>query len=141
MEKLKTTKAPHQISQAQLQCNLYVEPFTILKLIAAEHQISSTHDSEKATELDDVCVKIMKTACPAIDSHIARMCNHNIDSNIFPVHRKESRENVENYGPASVHPVLSTILQWHIHYSLTHFLDRHHLLSRCHSGCWKNHHC
>ena len=69
-------------------------------------------DPEKATGLDKTPPKIVKMSAKIIDSHLANIINNDITKNVFPekakvasirpIFKKNEREKIENYRPASI---------------------------------------
>ena len=88
-------------------------------------------------------------------THIAEditfICNSSIDSNCFPDKWKEAKvsplhkngpiEEINNYRPISILPVLSKVLEKHVSDSLTLYLNENNLLHKTQSGFRPHHSC
>lgn len=108
-------------------------------------------DVTKATGCDNIGARLLKSAVPFIVEHITYICNHSIKNSIFPDQWKEgkvaplykagSKDDVNNYRPISILPILSKILEKHIHDSLMDFLIHFKLLHKTQSGFRPNHSC
>ena len=105
----------------------------------------------KASGLDNIGANILKTAATVINSQITRICNLSIDTGKFPdawkqakikpLHKSGSREEAKNYRPVSILPIMSKILERHVHDNLTKYLDEKDILTRFQSGFRKHHSC
>ena len=79
----------------------------------------------KTNGLDGVEVKILKVAAPAIAPSLCRHINYCTDTSTFPALWKYvtpvykghgSKDDMSNYRPISILPLLSKISEKHIHY-------------------------
>lgn len=69
--------------------------------------------------------RLLKLAAPFIADEICFICNHSITSSVFPSKWKEAKvaplhkggphEELNNYRPISVLPILSKVLEKHVH--------------------------
>ena len=108
-------------------------------------------DISKATGTDMIGPRLLKLAAPFIADEICFICNHSITSSVFPSKWKEAKvaplhkggphEELNNYRPISVLPILSKVLEKHVHDSLSNFLHQHELLYRTQSGFRAGHSC
>lgn len=108
-------------------------------------------DITKATGLDNIGPRLLKLAAPFISYSLMYICNHSILSSNFPDKWKEgkvkplykngSRDDTNNYRPISILPVISKLLEKHVHDSLMSFLTAHKLLHSTQSGFRPNHSC
>ena len=111
----------------------------------------SNIDINKATGLDMIGPRLLKLAAPLISDEITFICNHSITNSIFPskwkeakvtpLHKSGPHEDVNNYRPISILPVLSKVLEKHVHESLSEFLQQHKLLHKTQSGFRTQHSC
>ena len=111
----------------------------------------SNIDISKATGTDMIGPRLLKLAAPYITKEITFICNHSITTSVFPskwkeakvapLHKNGSNEEVNNYRPISILPVLSKVLEKHVHESLSDFLNKHTLLHKTQSGFRANHSC
>ena len=95
--------------------------------------------------------RLLKLAAPLITDEITFICNHSITNSIFPskwkeakvtpLHKSGPHEEVNNYRPISILPVLSKVLEKHVHESLSEFLHQHKLLHKTQSGFRAQHSC
>ena len=85
-------------------------------------------DINKATGIDNTSSKIIKLSAPVIARHLTDICNHSIQNSSFPsiwktarvtpLHKRNSTDVSENYRPISILPLLSVIIEKHVHNSL-----------------------
>ena len=111
----------------------------------------STIDINKATGTDMIGPRLLKLAAPFIADEVTYICNHSISNSIFPskwkeakvapLHKNGPREEVNNYRPISILPVLSKVLGKHVHESLSDYLHQHKLLHKTQSGFRAQHSC
>ena len=95
--------------------------------------------------------RLLKLAAPFISGEITYICNHSITNSVFPskwkeakvtpLHKNGPHEEINNYRPISVLPVLSKVLEKHVHESLSEYLHQHKLLHETHSGFRAQHSC
>ena len=108
-------------------------------------------DTSKATGTDNFGARLLKLAAPCIVEDITFICNNSISSSCFPDKWKEAKvsplhksgplEEVNNYRPISVLPVLSKVLERHVSDSLTVYLNENSLLHKTQSGFRSHHSC
>ena len=104
----------------------------------------SNIDISKATGCDQIGPRLLKIAAPFIVDSITYICNLSIKNSFFPdkwkvgkvtpLHKSGSKDDVNNFRPISVLPILSKILEKHVHDSLMDFLINHSLLHETQSG-------
>ena len=95
--------------------------------------------------------RLLKHAAPFIADEVTFICNHSINNSFFPSRWKEAKvtplhkdgphEEVNNYRPISILPVMSKILEKHVHDSLADFLHHFKLLHKTQSGFRTQHSC
>ena len=111
-----------------------------------------THiDINKATGTDMIGPRLLKLAAPYIVDEITFICNYSISKSVFPNKWKEAKvtplykngpkEEVNNYRPISILPILSKVLEKHVHDSLSDFLLEYNLLHKTQSGFRTQHSC
>ena len=77
--------------------------------------------------------RVLKVAAPSISSSLARLINHCIETGEFPskwtsakvtpIYKGcESKEDMNSYRPISVLPLLSKLMEKHVHHSLYSYL-------------------
>ncbi|MES9881523.1 MAG: reverse transcriptase family protein [Sedimenticola sp.] len=108
-------------------------------------------DVSKATGLDDIGPRLLKISAPYIADSITHICNVSIKSGIFPEKWKEGKvtplfkagdkSDPNNYRPISILPVLSKLLEKHVHDSLMEYLVTFNLLHTTQSGFRPKHSC
>ena len=101
-------------------------------------------DKNKATGIDNISAKILHLSSPVIAKHITDICNHSIRTSTFPtswkkarvipLYKRNSTENLENYRPNSILPLLSKILEKHMYNALYELLTVNDLISNKQSG-------
>ena len=111
----------------------------------------STMDISKATGADMIGPRLLKFAAPYIVDEVTYICNHSINNSVFPNKWKEAKvtplykngspEEVNNYRPISILPVMSKVLEKHVHDSLSEFLHEFDLLHKTQSGFRPQHSC
>ena len=108
-------------------------------------------DINKATGTDMIGPRLLKLAAPYIVGEITFICNHSINNSIFPTKWKEAKvtplhksgphDDVNNYRPISILPILSKVLEKHVHDSLSEYLQEFSLLHKTQSGFRTQHSC
>ena len=84
-------------------------------------------DLTKATGSDNIGPILLKLAAPFIAESLTYICNQIINNSTFPDKWKEgkvrplNKNDTNNYRPISVLPVLSKLLEKHVHDSLMAF--------------------
>ena len=58
---------------------------------------------------------------------------------VTPLHKSGSRDDVDNYRPISILPVISKVLEKHVATSFYKYLQDHHLVYKFQSGFLANH--
>ena len=111
----------------------------------------SNIDINKATGIDMIGPRLLKVAVPYIADEITYICNHSITNFVFPnkwkeakvtpLHKNGPHKEVNNYRPISILPVLSKVLEKHVHESLSDFLHEYNLLHKTQSGFRAQHSC
>ena len=111
----------------------------------------SNIDVSKATGTDNIGPRLIKLAAPYIADDITFICNHSINNSTFPNKWKEakvsplykngSHDDVNNYRPISILPILSKVLEKHVHDCLSNFLHEYNLLHKTQSGFRSQHSC
>ena len=94
--------------------------------------------SNKASGYDGLSVRVLKKIIPVFANPLCKLLNLSISTNSFPNHWKMAkvtplykggaRNDINNYRPISVLPVLSKILEKHVASSLSKFLRDNSLL-------------
>ena len=97
-------------------------------------------DVSKATGCDNIGQRLLKIAAPHIAESITYICNQSIKTSHFPekwkeakvtpLHKGGPKEDINNYRPISILPVISKLLEKHIHDSLMAFLTEFQLLHK-----------
>ena len=108
-------------------------------------------DVSKATGTDLIGPRLLKLAAPYIAEEVTFICNQSISNSIFPNKWKEAKvtplyksgllEEVNNYRLISILPVMSKVLEKHVHDSLSDFLHEFYLLHKTQSGFRSQHSC
>lgn len=108
-------------------------------------------DITKATGADNIGPRVLKLAAPYISDSLSYICNQSITSSTFPekwkegkvtpLHKNGSKDDTNNYRPISVLPIVSKLLEKHIHDSLMFYLTSNNLLHSTQSGFRPNHSC
>ena len=107
--------------------------------------------AKKATGLNEVDAKFIKLSGPFITKILTQVCNQSISSNtvpalwkiakVKPLHKKNSKDDPNNYRPISILPVLSKLLETHVSNHLFKYLTNHDLIVTYQSGFRPKHFC
>ena len=107
--------------------------------------------SAKSTGLDDISVKILKHSSTVSVPSLTKLFNLSISTKIVPDEWKQAKvlplfksgnvENCSNYRPISILPIITKILEKHIHTHLYKYLQDYNLISTNQSGFRPNHSC
>ena len=105
----------------------------------------------KATGIDEISAKYLKMSATVISQPLATILNLSITNGIYPddlkkakvtpIFKKGEKQDINNYRPISVLPVITGIFERHISTTLIDFLDKHKLIYECQSGFRRNHSC
>ncbi len=105
----------------------------------------------KATGCDNIGPRLLKLAAPYVTDSITYICNESIKHSVFPdkwkqgkvapLHKSGPKDDVNNYRPISVLPIISKILEKHVHDSLMDYLILYRLLHKTQSGFRPKHSC
>ena len=108
-------------------------------------------DSSKATGLDGISAHFLKLCAHEITGSITHILNISIKNDVYPsswkhakvipIYKNESKLDVSNYRPISILPVLSKLLERHVHCALYGYLKTYDLLRIAQSGFRQNHSC
>ena len=114
-----------------------IETATVLK------QLKSLK-TNKATRLDNIPTKLLKTATPRLTTSLAYIFNLSLSKGVFPrewkvakvspLHKSGSRNCVENYRPIFILPVVAKIFEREVHKQLFQHLVDNDLLHPCQHG-------
>ena len=105
--------------------------------------------TNKSTGHEGLSARVLKVIAPASKTPLVEMMNISIDSSVFPsewktalvapLHKDGPRDDVNNYRPAAVLPVLSKIPERHVTKSLTNYLNENNLIFKYQSAFRENH--
>ena len=135
------------------QAKLPADAKFVIPLIQKEKVLKflSSIDISKATGTDMIGPRLLKVSAPYIADEVTFICNHSITNSVFPskwkeakvtpLHKNGPHEEVNNYRPISILPVLSKVLEKHVHESLSDFLHEYNLLHKTQSGFRTQHSC
>ena len=108
-------------------------------------------DVRKSTGTDEIGPRLLKLASPFIAESLAFLCNLSIRTGSFPEKWKEAKvkplhkggptNDLNNFRPILIPPVLSKLFEKHVHESLLGFLEQYKLLYDTQSGFRPNHSC
>ena len=117
--------------------------FTIPEISQEKEEIFlKSIDTSKATGCDNVGPRLLKTAAPFIPDSVTYryICNQSIKNSQFPdkwkeakvtpLHKNGPKDDLNNYRPISILPVISKVLEKHTYDSLMTFLTDYQLLHR-----------
>ena len=99
--------------------------------------------------MDKISAKILKIAAPVIAQSISKLLNCSIELGVFPdrwkiakvtpLFKSGERDDINNCRPVSVLPVLSKILERHVHIHLYEYFNVNNLLYAHQSGFRRYH--
>jgi len=127
--------------------------FFKIPLMTERHvqQFIKNLDASKATGIDGIDAKFIKLSGPYIVNILMQICNLSIATGTFPaswklakvtpLHKKDTRDDPNNYRPISILPVLSKLLERHVSNNLYEFLTCHDLIAMRQSGFRPKHSC
>ena len=105
--------------------------------------------ANKARGVDKLGARFLKIASPEIAPSLTKLMNFSFSSSVFPkrwkiakvapLFKSGDREDLNNYRPISVLPILSKTLERHVHIHLYEYLLHNNLLYARQSGFRKNH--
>ena len=108
-------------------------------------------DVRKSTGTDEIGPRLLKFAAPFIAESLTFICNLSIRTGSFPEKWKEAKvkplhkggptNDLNNFRPISILPVLSKLFEKHVHESLLGFLEQYKLLYDTQSGFRPKHSC
>ena len=100
--------------------------------------------ANKATGIDGISCSLLRLGITELARSIAKLINLSLSSGTFPCRWKRARvtalhkagdmDEVNNYRPISVLPVLSNIIERHVHDHLSEYLNIHDLIYKNQSG-------
>ena len=109
----------------------------------------STLEERKATGLDNISSRLLRTVAPAISESLASLFNACLSlgqfpsewkcTNITPVPKSEDKHLAKNYRPVSVLPVLAKVFESIVHHQLYEYFDSNDLLNSAQSGFRPSH--
>ena len=142
------SKLSNYVSSRKDASNTFsILPITESKIIDCLKNICSN----KAGGIDNISARMLKLAGPIIAPSIAKLINCSFDTSVFPQRWKlkiakvtplltgGDAESVNNYRPISVLPVLSKVIERHVHDSLYSYLLDNNLIYSKQSGFRKRH--
>ena len=124
-----------------------------IPLITEEHILKEINamPTNKAVGIDGISCKILKAAAPEIAQSVTKIIDKSFTSGIFPDHWKTAKvtpvhksgplHDFGNFRPISVLPLLSKIIEKHMHSHFYSYLDAHGLLYVAQSGFRAMHSC
>lgn len=108
-------------------------------------------DINKSTGLDEIGPRLLKMSSSVIGESLTHIFNLSIKTSSFPEKWKEAKvkplfkggssNDLNNFRPISILPVLSKVFEKHAHESLVTFLDKYKVLHMTQSGFRQNHSC
>ena len=106
--------------------------------------ILSTIDTNKSSGPDNVSAKILRLAGSSIVPSLTKLIKLSLQksivpdlwksSNVIPIHKKDSKSDINNYRPISLLPIVSKILEKIVFKAVYNFLHANSVLSKHQSG-------
>ena len=106
-------------------------------------------DQNKASDIYNFPVKIIKDICEIISSPLSDIINESFSTGVFPerlklakvipLHKGNSKLETKNYRPISILPIFDKIIEKLMYSRLISFLTKHTILSTCQYGFRENH--
>jgi hypothetical protein len=141
LQELVKSKIPNQSNQFEIPC---------VDLSYVNQKLNSL-DATKATGLDGIGAKFLKTAADVISKPLCSIINLSIKSGKFPtqlkqskvtpIYKKGTKVDKNNYRPISVLPLISKIIEKHVSDHLKLYLETNNLLYTAQSGFRAHHSC
>ena len=126
----------------------FVIPY--MKLPELQRIIKSL-DANKATGLDGMSARLIKSTAHIISPSLLQIINISISTGQFPdalklaklipIHKSGAKDDPANYRPISILSVLSKIIEKHVTKHLFAYLNKYKILHTSQSGFRKNHSC
>ena len=124
--------------------------FSVPAITSAEvNKIILTISPNKVAGIDKAAARLLRLAAPAVAPSIAKLINLSFSTGTFPsrwntakvtpLHKNGTERDPCNYRPISVLPVLSKVIERHLHNTLYTFLCENSLIFPRQSGFRKNH--
>lgn len=143
---------PDNLTQFCLDKTAHAHPFKIPPIAVFEvGKHISQLSNKKSSGPDEVSNQILKISLPYIVESITYIFNLCISQNTFPTELKKAKviplpkskqtDDINNYRPISLLPVLSKILERHVHTHLSKYLEQHNLIHELQSGFRRHHSC
>ena len=153
--KIKEPVVPSNFDRLRTFCNEKLTENTSFSIPTLGHEKVEKYlkniDITKATGVDTIGPRLLKLAAPYISESLTFICNQSIVKSVFPkkwkegkvtpLHKKGAKDDTNNYRPISVLPVVSKLLEKHVHDSLMAYLSSNSLLHSTQSGFQPNHSC
>ena len=153
--KIKEPVVPSNFDRLQMFCDEKLMDNTHFSIPVIEYEKVEKYlkniDITKATGADNIGPRLLKLAAPYISESLTFICNQSIMNSTFPekwkegkvtpLHKNGPKDDTNNYRPISVLPVLSKLLEKHVHDSLMFYLASNNLLHSTQSGFRPNHSC
>lgn len=119
----------------------------LLKIVATEENVSlhiKSLDINKATGHDGISAKMIKEAGDSVVPSLTKLINMSLDSSTYPnswkkalvtpIYKKSCKEDINNYRPVSILPVISKIAERIVFNDVYNYLHRNKLISKHQSG-------
>lgn len=153
--KIKEPVVPSNFDRLRTFCNEKLTENTSFSIPTLGHEKVEKYlkniDITKATGVDSIGPRLLKLAAPYISESLTYICNQSIVNSVFPekwkegkvtpLHKNGPKDDRNNYRPISVLPVVSKLLEKHVHDSLMVYLSSNNLLHSTQSGFRPNHSC
>ena len=101
-------------------------------------------DVNKAVGLDNISAKLLRMTAPVISRSLASLLNFSLENGqvandwklarVTPVPKESSSENLDNFRPVSVLPVIAKVLERVVHRQLYVYLEKYSILNVAQSG-------
>ena len=118
--------------------------FSPITVTFVQKQINEM-DLSVATGVDGISCRLLKAACLAIRSSLAYLINRYLFSGIVPqkwkiarvtpIFKSGDRDQITNYRPISVLPLVSKVLEKAVNNQLRNFLGKNNFFADQQSGC------
>jgi len=108
-------------------------------------------DTSKSTGVDNIGPRLLRISAPFISESLAYLCNLSFkegkfpalwkEAKVKPLHKAGDHDDVNNYRPISILPVLSKLIETHVNNSIMSYLECNDLLYVNQSGFRPSHSC
>jgi exonuclease III len=127
-----------------LRDSLFLQPCTKDEIIKIMKSLNNTN----SVGFDQITTSILKECAVEISSILVHLVNLTFTQGIFPerlkqskikpMYKKGNKQDIRNYRPITLVPILSKVLEKAFHNRVSQFLDKHNVIAREQNGFQKH---